>query len=110
MSRARVIFKRTGKLIKFLFICIIFTICIFMLWRIFSTGTPSELKTLTPNEKLNAAYEQQGDDLYMIDQNYDNITRSDKAYGYFSVLDPVFIPDANQVQLVFRYKVGYKIC
>ncbi len=103
MSRAWVIFKRIGKLLKFLLICIVITVCILMLWRVFSTGTPKALKPLTPNEKLNALYAEQGEEMYIFDQNYDNITRDEKAYGYFSVPDAVFIPDANQAQIVFRY-------
>ncbi len=103
MSRGWVIFKRSGKLLKFLLVCVVITVFILLIWRIFSTGTPGELKDITPNEKLNAAYSQQGSDLYVFKQSYDEITRTDKAYGYFSVPESVFIPDANQAQIVFRY-------
>lgn len=103
MSRAWVVIKRCGRFLKFAFFCLVLTIVIFFAWRVFSTGTPKELKALTPNEKLNEAYAQKGDGLYMFTQNYDPITRADRNSGYFSVPSAVFIPDANQAQIVFRY-------
>ena len=103
MSRAWVVIKRCGRFIKFAFFCIVLSVVIFFAWRTFSTGTPKELKALIPNEKLNEAYAAKGDGLYMFTQNYDPITRADRNYGYFSVPEAVFIPDANQAQIVFRY-------
>ena len=103
MSRAWVVLKRVGKLLKFAFFCIVLSVIIFFAWRVFSTGTPKELKALTPNQKLNEAYSQKSEDLYVFTQRYDNITRAERNYGYFSVPSAVFIPDANQAQIVFRY-------
>lgn len=103
MSRVWVVIKRFGKLIKFLLICIVITVCVMMLWRIFSTGTPSELKVMMPNDKLREVYAEKGEDLYIFKQSYDNITRAEYNSGYFSVPDAVFIPEANQAQIVFRY-------
>ncbi len=104
MSRAWVIIKRFGKLLKFLFICLIITVCIFMLWRVvFATDIPKEMKALTPNDALNEAYAESGKELYIFKQNYDDITRDERAYGYFAVPEARFIPDANQAQIVFRY-------
>ena len=103
MSRAWVVIKRFGKLIKFAFFCLVFSIIIFFAWRVFSTSIPKDLKNLTPNDQLKAAYSQKGDDLYMFTQKYDPITRADRNEGYFSVPKAVFIPDANQAQIVFRY-------
>ena len=103
MSRASVILKRIFRLLKFLLICVVISICIFMIWRVSSTGTPKEIKHLTPNEKLNEAYEAKGEELYIFDQNYDKLTRDEKAYGYFAIPDAVFIPEANQAQIVFLY-------
>ena len=67
MSRVWVAIKRFGKLIKFLLICLIITVCVMMLWRIFATGTPSELKVIMPNDELREAYAQKGNDLYIFD-------------------------------------------
>lgn len=103
MSRVWVTLKRSLRLIKFLLFCVILTFFIFMLWRIFSTGIPKELKPLTPNEKLCAAYAEKGEDLYVFNQRYDEITRADYNSGYFAVPEAVFIPEANQAQIVFRY-------
>lgn len=103
MSRAWVVIKRFGRLLKFMLFCIILSLFIFIGWRIFSTGIPKELKNLAPNEKLSEAYSQNGDELYMFSQRYDPITRADRNAGYFAVPKAVFIPDANQAQIVFRY-------
>ncbi len=103
MSRAWVAIKRFGRLIKFLFVCVILTVCVFMLWRIFSTGTPKEIDTLIPNDELCEAYAQQGKELYIFKQNYDDITRAERNSGYFAVPEAVFMPEINQAQIVFRY-------
>ena len=82
---------------------LIFSIIFFLFWRIFSSGNPKSMEGVTPNEKVIAAYEQEGDDLAMFKQNLDMITRADHNYGYFAVTDSVFIPAANQIQITFRY-------
>ncbi len=103
MSRAWVIIKRIFKLFKFAIICLILALCIFMIWRVNSTGAPKTVKYLTPNEKLCAVYEQKGEDMYMFRQSYDNITRAENRRGYFAIPDVVFIPEADQAQILFRY-------
>ena len=103
MSRVWVGIKRVWKIIGFLCGCIVFAICVFMLWRVFSTGTPKELDTITPNEKLLSVYSEQGEAIEMFKQNQDIITRAEYNSGYFAIPDYTFIPDANQLQLVFRY-------
>ena len=103
MSRVWVILKRLGKVLKFLFVCLVLTICVFMGWRIFSTGIPSDIKPLIPNEELSEAYKQQGDELYIFEQKYEDITTAERNYGYFAVPEAVFIPNLNQAQIVFRY-------
>ena len=103
MSRVWVAIKRTWKVFGIVCGCIVFAVCIFMLWRVFSTGTPGEIDKISSNEKLLSAYAEKGDGLYMFKQHQDIITRADHNSGYFSIPDYVFIPDANQLQLVFRY-------
>ena len=103
MSRVWVGIKRAGKIFGFLCGLAVLAVCVFMLWRVFSTGTPKELDRLSPNDKLLSAYSEQGDTLYMFKQNQDIITRADYNSGYFAIPDYTFIPDANQLQLVFRY-------
>lgn len=103
MSRVWVGIKRVWKLFAFACGCIVLTVCIFMIWRISSTGTPKSIDTISKNEAISSAYAEQGESLYMFKQNQDIITRADYNSGYFSIPDYVFIPDANQLQLVFRY-------
>ena len=103
MSRTRVILKRIGKLLKFAVFCLLAAIIILLIWRVFSTSIPSELDILIPNEKLNAAYAQNGENLYIFEQSYDPITRGSKNAGYFSIEQARFIPAANQAQVIFRY-------
>lgn len=103
MSRVWVTLKRLGRVVKFLFVCLILTVCVFLGWRIFSTGIPSELKPLIPNDELCEAYRQQGDELYIFEQKYSDITTAEHNYGYFAVPEAVFIPELDQAQIVFRY-------
>ena len=103
MSRVWVAFKRGGRVFGLVCGCIVFFVCIFMIWRVFSTGTPKNIDKISRNERLLAAYSEQGDSLYMFKQNQDIITRAEYNSGYFSIPDYTFIPDANQLQLVFRY-------
>ena len=103
MSRVWVGIKRAWKIFGLLCALVVFAVCAFMLWRVFSTGTPKELDGLSPNEKLSSLYSEQGESLYAFKQNQDIITRAEYNSGYFSIPDYAFIPDANQLQLVFRY-------
>ena len=103
MSRVWVAIKRFGRLIKFLLVCVILTVCVFMVWRIFSTGTPKNIDTMIPTDELCEAYSEKGKDLYVFEQKYDDITRADHNSGYFAVPQAVFIPEVNQAQIVFRY-------
>lgn len=90
-------------MLKFLLVCLVLTICILLLWRVFSTGIPKEIKELEPNDKLCEAYAKEGEELYVFNQVYDNITRAERNAGYFGVPEAHFIPSANQAQIVFRY-------
>lgn len=103
MSRVWVGIKRAWKLICFAIGCIVLTVCIFMIWRVSSTGTPDSVAVLSVNESLSSLYEEKGEELYMFKQNQDIITRAEYNSGYFAIPEYVFIPGANQLQLVFRY-------
>lgn len=106
MSRASRGFRRTGKAIKFLFFTVVFFVIALLLWRIFSSGDPKSMKALTVNEAMVEAYEREGKDLYMFRQTLNKTTYGKDNYGYFTITDCVFIPEANQVQLVLRYNNG----
>ena len=103
MSRVGRALRWSGRIIKILVFCIVFSIIGILLWRVFSSSDPDSIATLTPNPDLAAAYEQSGRDLYLFRQEQRSITSGENNYGYFSVTDAVFIPEANQIQVVVRY-------
>ena len=103
MSRASRGFRIAGNLIKFAAASIIVGIVALLLIRIISSGTPSELKAMIPNDDLAAAYQTYGNDLYIFKQDHKSITTAERNYGYFAITDYYIIPEANQIQLVFRY-------
>ena len=103
MSRVSRGFRITGNLLKATVWCAVAGVILLLLWRIFSSGTPNELKALTPNAPLAQAYEENGGKLYMFKQDHHSLTTAERNYGYFGISDYYIIPEANQVQLVFRY-------
>ena len=94
------VFWRVVKWSISLLLCVISGI---LLWRVFSSGDPKEIKYLMGNDALYDAYEKSGNDLVLQYQMQDTITLAEYNRGYFSVTQYVFIPEAKQVQLVFRY-------
>lgn len=94
-----------GRISKLMFSLFIFSVCGLLIWRVFfSTKIPKEIDTMIPNAKLTEAYQAKRDQLtlqYQIPAS--SISRAENSYGYFSVESCVFIPEAEQVQLVFRY-------
>ena len=103
MSRVSRGFRIAGNLLKAVVACAVAGVIIFLLWRIFSSGTPTDLKAMTPNEPLAQAYEENGGKLYMFKQDHKSMTLAERNYGYFGITDYYIIPEANQIQLVFRY-------
>ena len=82
----------------------IFGVCGLLIWRVFfSTVIPDTVEPLLSNPALSEAYAEQGDALTLRYQDLSTITRSSDRRGYFSVVSCVFIPEAEQVQIVFRY-------
>lgn len=92
-----------GKVVKASFTLLIFVVCFILLWRVFSSGDPKAVDVLMANEHTRAAYEAYGEDMILQYQGQHSITLGEKNRGYFSVTQYVFIPQANQVQIVFRY-------
>ena len=103
MSIVRNGFKAMGCLVKLLFGLLVFAVCGFLLWRIFSMNTPDTLTDMTVNDAVYEAYEESDGELYVFRQEQGTITRAPDNAGYFSITHAVFIPEANQIQLVFRY-------
>lgn len=71
------------------------------LWRFITSVPPDELSTLTVDENIVAAYEDGS--LKLVTQEQNNITRTEKNYGYFSVAQVVFIPELEQLQILVQY-------
>lgn len=103
MSRVGRALRWSGRIIKTLFFCLVFGVIGILLWRMLSSSDPDSIKTVTPNPKLATAYEQAGEELPLFRQEQRSVTSGEHNYGYFSVTDAVFIPDANQIQIVLRY-------
>ena len=104
--------SKTAKVIKIVLkvfcLLLVFGTTAFFLWRVFSSGNPKSLERLTPNAALRdacLAADEAGETLtvrYQFQEDY--ITSVvNKNYGYFAVTDTKFIPDAKQVQVLFRY-------
>ena len=99
---------RTARAVSWMF-RLVFTLLVFavvgvVVWRVFfSEKIPKEIRYLQKNEVLSAAYAANDENLTFRRQEQASITRGEKNNGYFSVVDCVFIPEAEQVQIVFRY-------
>lgn len=88
-------------------IILVFGTIAILLWRIFTSGDPSEMKVLQINQPLVDAYESaeaEGRELSVFyNDSLPNMTYETGRRGYFSATQVRFIEDADQVQVVFRY-------
>ncbi len=91
------------RVLKTSFALLIFFVCFVLVLRMCTSGDPESMSRLSINQQLKDAYAQHGDDLLLQYQNQTSITLGANNRGYFSVTQYVFIPEAKQVQLVFRY-------
>jgi len=107
--------RTVGRIVKYLLYAIIFAVMIFLVWRaFFSDIMPKSVETLIITDELKAAYAENGN-LTLKYQNLDMISRvqlSEKEekeqdrfnnYGYFAITKVDIIPEADQIQIVFRY-------
>lgn len=95
------VFDVIKALFKMLITVLIIAVAAVLLWRVISSRVPKDLLAVSVNETLTKAYEK--GDLSAFTQKQNSITRTDKNYGYFSVCDTVFFPEAGQVQILIRY-------
>lgn len=95
--------RMIGRVVKFSILILILLVNGILIFRLCSSGDPVTMQNLIINEPLKQAYAEHGDDLILQYQNQSTITRGEKNSGYFAVTQYVFIPEAEQVQLVFRY-------
>lgn len=93
-----------GYVLKAICMVLIFGTIGILLWRVFSSGDPASMKRVMVNDELKAAYEEYGEDMTMYRLNMEETTSVvNKNYGYFSVTRALFIEEAQQVQVNFRY-------
>lgn len=85
----------------------VFGVIALLLWRVFSSGDPKEITVMRMNPKLSDAYraaEAEGKTLTVFSTDQQKYTSvPNKNYSYFWVTSGLLIPEADQVQLVFRY-------
>lgn len=88
-----------------------------LLWRVMASGDPKDFTVLRVNERTAEAYRAHGDALTVCTQGQSTMTNATyegeagvdhkftnkNNYGYFGVTHSVFLKEAKQVQLVFRY-------
>lgn len=103
MSRASRAMKTTWRVIKLLVALVIAFVIGLLAWRLLQDRNPRSMTVLTPSEAIVAAYEGNGEALTLLTQEQNTITRGAENYGYFSVTENVLIPEANEIQLIFRY-------
>ena len=93
-----------GTIIKTLFYTLVALMAALLIWRIyFSTNIPKSIERVIITDSLSEAYAEQGEYLQIFTQDQATITRTDENYGYFSVEDFIIIPEAKQIQVIFRY-------
>ena len=94
----------TGHILRLLATLLIAAVCLFMIWRVFiSSNPPSDMRRLAANDQLAAAYRAHGEELTLFTQEQGTVTRGENNAGYFGYTMAVFIPEAKQLQVVFRY-------
>ena len=103
MSRASRAWKTMGRIIKLIAALAIAFVFGLLGWRLMADRTPRSMATLSVNEQTYRAYVENGESLTLLTQEQNTITRGTKNAGYFSVTEDVLIPEANQIQLLFRY-------
>ncbi len=75
-----------------------------LFWRVcFSTNIPNELEGMLPNEILAAAMEEHPEGLSWRTQEQATITRAEDSAGLFGIPVFVYIPEAQQMQVILRY-------
>lgn len=95
------IFKIIKSFLSLILGTVILLVVGVFVWRFITSVPPAELTALTPDEKIVEAYSD--GELKLVTQDQNNITRTEKNYGYFSVADVVFIPEINQLQILVKY-------
>lgn len=102
MARARAP-RVLRRILRTVFIAFLLGVNLLIFWRFCSAGIPKKVKSIQPNAVLATAFVESDGNLTAFRQEQASITRGANSYGYFSVVQCTFFPEAGQVQLVFRY-------
>ena len=104
MSRGR---RIVGRVFRYAFRALVFGIIALVLWRVLlSDRVPKDAKTLLVNDRTYEAYLEKGDGLQLYTQTREQLTyREDESgpLGLFWASQTIFLPDADQVQILTRY-------
>ncbi len=93
-----------GRIMRWLLILLILAVTGVLGWRVCYSEKYELTKGLSMNEQLTSAYAEHGENLVLqYQEDRATITKAENNYGYFSVVEYVFIPQANQLQVVVRY-------
>jgi len=93
-----------GRVVKISLALFVLFINAIVIWRVFfSASIPKSIRALEANQPLAEAYAAHGDDLILQNQDQLSLTYAEDNAGYFGIPEYVIIPQANQVQIVFRY-------
>ena len=104
MSRATRTLRLLWGGIKFLFVIFVFSVTAFLVWRAFiSTKLPENVADIYIDEALSVQIAADGELSGAFRQEQRSITSTERNYGYFSVEKAVFLPSANELQMVARY-------
>ncbi len=95
-----------GHAVRALFALLIIFVCAFLIWRVaFSQKPPKELRLLSANEALCAAYETHDGKLTVLEQpsqiDYSEDAKGNQAYFRYDWC--LFVEQAEQVQVLFFY-------
>lgn len=97
-------FRIAGTVLRVFFGALVAFVCGLVLFRIFSSSDPKSIRKIQPTDAVADAYE--AGTLGAFRQDQRTITSAEYNYGYFSVTDCVFLPGADEIQLVFRYNTS----
>lgn len=101
---ATVMAHKVSRVFRIIFYTFVYTIIALIMLRMCTNGSPAEIDTMIVNDRLAELYAESGNSLSVFNQKYDEYTiEEDKNYGYFGITKSVIIPDAEQIQIVFRY-------
>lgn len=93
-----------GHVLRALFALLIAFVCVFLGWRmLFSKRPPKDLREISANEALLAAYAHHGDITVMEQPDQVRYTEGEDNYADYHVGRCVFLDEADQVQLLFFY-------